>query len=266
MGNSEVGHLNLGRGRRSRQDLTRIDDALRDGTLAENAVVRDALAGPGRVHLLGLVSEGGVHSSLEHLLALVALARELEAGEAVVHCFTDGRDTGPHAGRRGAPRLEGAGARVGSVVGRYWAMDRDQRWDRTQRAYDLLVTGARPTGSEPASRRSRGLRARRDRRVHRADAGREPAAIASGDRVFCFNFRPDRMRQLVRALADPRLRRDRPRRRPAACVAGTLAEYEEGWPYPVAFAPERPATTLSAVIAASGAHQLHVAETEKYRM
>jgi 2,3-bisphosphoglycerate-independent phosphoglycerate mutase len=266
MGNSEVGHLNLGAGSVLRQDLTRIDDALRDGTLAENPVVRAALAGPGSVHLLGLVSDGGVHSSLEHLLALVAIARELAAGDVVVHCFTDGRDTAPHAGVEAVRTLERAGGvRVGSVVGRYWAMDRDQRWDRTQRAYDLLVAGRAPytaaTGVEAVTAAYE--RGETDEFIEPTLVG-APARIAPGDRVLCFNFRPDRMREIVRALAEPEFSEvDRGGVPPVAALS-TLTEYEEGWPYPVAFAPEHPATTLSAVIAASGARQLHVAETEKY--
>jgi 2,3-bisphosphoglycerate-independent phosphoglycerate mutase len=266
MGNSEVGHLNLGAGAVMRQDLMRIDDAVRDGTLAENPVVRDALAGPGRVHLLGLVSHGGVHSSLGHLLALVKIAGELGAGEVVVHCFTDGRDTAPHAGAEAIAELERAGgARIGSVVGRYWAMDRDQRWDRTQRAYDLLVGGRAPHHAVSGSDAVTAAYERGE-----TDEFLEPtlvgggAPIEPGDRVFCFNFRPDRMRQIVRALAEPALAQiDRGGAPPVAALA-TMTEYEEGWPYPVAFAPERPATTLAAVIAATGARQLHVAETEKY--
>jgi 2,3-bisphosphoglycerate-independent phosphoglycerate mutase len=266
MGNSEVGHLNLGAGAVMRQDLTRIDDALDDGTLAENPVVRAALGGPGCVHLLGLVSEGGVHSSLEHLLALVAIARELEVGEIVVHCFTDGRDTAPHAGVEAIRRLErAAGARVGSVVGRYWAMDRDRRWERTQRAYDLLVAGrapyTAPTGVDAVTAAYE--RGETDEFIEPTLVG-APAPIAPGDRVFCFNFRPDRMREIVRALAEPGFTEvDRGGAPPVAALS-TLTEYEEGWPYPVAFGPEHPATTLSAVIAASGSRQLHVAETEKY--
>ena len=134
MGNSEVGHLNLGAGAVIRQDLTRIDDAMRDGTMGENPVIRATLAGPGRVHLLGLVSDGGVHSSEEHLLKLIEVAAQLGAGEVIVHAFTDGRDTGPHEAAQALARLEShGGARVASVVGRYFAMDRDRRWVRSQR-------------------------------------------------------------------------------------------------------------------------------------
>src|SRR6202035_3873929 len=174
MGNSEVGHLNLGAGAVVKQDLVRIDEAIADGSLARNEVLREALAGggsadvdgkpeggygglggvprssgggaPPRVHLLGLVSDGGVHSSFEHLRALIALAGELAPGvDLVVHAFTDGRDTLPHAGVDYLAELDGiVGARVGSVVGRYWAMDRDRRWERIQRAYDMLVHARAP--------------------------------------------------------------------------------------------------------------------------
>src|SRR5262245_47815349 len=129
MGNSEVGHLNLGAGAVVRQDLVRIDDAIASGELARNEVLRGVFENASRVHLLGLVSDGGVHSSLAHLRALIALGVELGASDVVVHAFTDGRDTLPHAGAAFLAELDGtAGARVGSVVGRYWAMDRDRRW------------------------------------------------------------------------------------------------------------------------------------------
>jgi 2,3-bisphosphoglycerate-independent phosphoglycerate mutase len=302
MGNSEVGHLNLGAGAVVRQDLVRIDDAIADGTLAQNDVLLDALVAGGRVHLLGLVSDGGVHSSLEHLRALVGLARERGVGETIVHAFTDGRDTLPHAGAGYLAELEAMpGARVGSVMGRYWAMDRDRRWDRTQRAYDLLVHGRAPfgaTGGEQAVRDAY-ERGETDEFIEPTLIG-EPAPIAPGDSVIAFNFRPDRMRQLTRALAERDFgeradagegapQADGPsasdEAKPADGAAPahaelpgwngrggtapierytTLTEYEQGWPYPVVFAPERPATTLGAVLARAGVRQLHVAETEKY--
>ncbi len=145
MGNSEVGHLNLGAGAVVRQDLVRIDDAVTDGSLAQNEALRAAFADAERVHLLGMVSDGGVHSSLAHLRALIELGRALAVKDLVVHAFTDGRDTLPHAGAAFLAELDRAhGARVGSVVGRYWAMDRDRRWERTQRAYDMLVHARAP--------------------------------------------------------------------------------------------------------------------------
>jgi 2,3-bisphosphoglycerate-independent phosphoglycerate mutase len=266
MGNSEVGHLNLGAGAVLRQDLTRLDDAMNDGTLGTNPVIRAALAGPGRVHLVGLVSDGGVHSSEQHLLALIDLANELDAGEVIVHCFTDGRDTAPDSGLEALGRVERhGGARVASVVGRYWAMDRDKRWDRVQRAYDLLVAARAPysaaTGVEAVAAAYQ--RGETDEFLQPTLVG-TPAPIAPGERVFCFNFRPDRMREIVRALADPSFAEVDRGGIPAIAGLSCMTQYEEDFPYPVAFAPEHPSTTLSAVIAATGARQLHVAETEKY--
>jgi 2,3-bisphosphoglycerate-independent phosphoglycerate mutase len=266
MGNSEVGHLNLGAGSVVRQDLTRLDDALHDGTLAENPVLRAALGGGGRVHLLGLVSAGGVHSSLEHLQALITLAAQLGDAEVIVHCFTDGRDTAPHDGLAAIESLEAAGgSRIASVIGRYFAMDRDARWDRIQLAYDLLVhgRGAHHAASAAAAVRDAYERGETDEFITATTVG-EPAPIRPGDRVLCFNFRPDRMREIVRALAEPGFREIERGGSPPLGPLSTLTEYEEGWPYPVAFLPERPVITLGAVIAASGGAQLHVAETEKY--
>jgi 2,3-bisphosphoglycerate-independent phosphoglycerate mutase len=284
MGNSEVGHLNLGAGAVVRQDLTRIDDGVTDGELAENEVLRAALEGAGRVHLVGLVSDGGVHSSMDHLRALIALARTRggEGKDVVVHAFTDGRDTLPHAGVDFLRELDAtAGVRVGSVVGRYWAMDRDRRWDRTQRAYDLLVHGRaelRADSGESAVGKAY-ERGETDEFIEPTLVGGE-ARIRQGDSVVCFNFRPDRMRQLTRALAEPGFGggndnggADGGEELPGWSGRGggepvqrytTLTEYEEGWPYPVAFPPERPRTTLARVLAGAGVQQLHVAETEKY--
>jgi 2,3-bisphosphoglycerate-independent phosphoglycerate mutase len=280
MGNSEVGHLNLGAGAVVRQDLVRIDDAVAGGDLAQSEVIRAAFttgsssAETGRVHLLGLVSDGGVHSSLEHLLALIALGRELAARDVVVHAFTDGRDTLPHAGVRYLRELDGTpGARVGSVIGRYWAMDRDRRWERTQRAYDLLVHGQAPhradSGEQAVAEAYR--RGETDEFIEPTLVG-EDAQIRPGDSVIAFNFRPDRMREITRALAEPQFGEGAEElpgwsgRGDAAPVTRytTLTQYEEGWPYPVAFSAEHPATTLSVVLAQAGARQLHVAETEKY--
>jgi 2,3-bisphosphoglycerate-independent phosphoglycerate mutase len=290
MGNSEVGHLNLGAGAVVKQDLVRIDEAIADGSLAKNPVLAAAFADAPRIHLLGLVSDGGVHSSLEHLRALVELAGELAPGtDLVVHAFTDGRDTLPHAGVDYLRELDRTGGvRVGSVVGRYWAMDRDRRWERIQRAYDMLVHGQAPhraaTGEEAV--REAYERGETDEFVEPTLVGEE-ALIRSQDSVLCFNFRPDRMREIVRALAEPEFGvwgehvdvsgsrggahdaqelldwQGRGGAPPVSRLA-SLTEYEEGWPYPVAFAPARPEITLSRVISLSGARQLHVAETEKY--
>ncbi|MHB1469124.1 MAG: 2,3-bisphosphoglycerate-independent phosphoglycerate mutase [Solirubrobacteraceae bacterium] len=275
MGNSEVGHLNLGAGAVVKQDLVRIDQAVAAGALAHNPAIARALHGARRVHLLGLVSDGGVHSSLGHLFALVDVAAQLAPHAHVfIHAFTDGRDTLPHAGESFLQKLDALPhATLASVVGRYWAMDRDRRWDRTQRAYDLLVHGQAPHAA------SSGVQAVRDAyRRGETDEFIEPtlvshhARIGPRDSVICFNFRPDRMRQIVTALAQPRFGDDGEElpgwegRRGAAPVAQltTLTQYQEDSSYPVAFAPHRPSVTLAQVLAQTGGAQLHVAETEKY--
>jgi len=270
MGNSEVGHLNLGAGAVIKQDLTRIDEAVADGSIMDNEVLRRAFSDAERVHLIGLVSDGGVHSGPKHLEALVHMGAKLGVADLVVHAFTDGRDTSPTGGERFLADLErwladaGAG-RVGSVVGRYYAMDRDKRWDRTQRAYDLLVLGEAEHHADSGVEAVRAAyeRDETDEFITPTTVGAE-ARIRPGDSVIAFNFRPDRMRQLTRALADRDF--DEVDRRGADPVDRyvTLTEYEEGWPYEVAFPPARPTVTLPKVIAAAGGRQLHVAETEKY--
>jgi len=270
MGNSEVGHLNLGAGAVVMQDLTRIDQAVRQGELAENEVLRQAFSGAERVHLIGLVSDGGVHSGFGHLEALIRIGAAHEVADLVLHAFTDGRDTLPKSGADYLEAVEawmrdaGAG-RIGSVVGRYFAMDRDRRGDRVQRAYDLLVHGSAEHRAEdgPAAARAAYERDETDEFITPTLVGDE-ARIRPGDSVIAFNFRPDRMREITRALAEPGF--DEIDRRGAAPVARytTMTQYEEDWTYPVAFPPAHPATTLPAVLAAHGARQLHVAETEKY--
>jgi 2,3-bisphosphoglycerate-independent phosphoglycerate mutase len=261
MGNSEVGHLNLGAGAVIKQDLTRIDEAVEAGTLGENEVLKAAFDAE-RVHLVGLVSDGGVHSGWKHLQALCQLGGD----RAFLHAITDGRDTSPTAGRRYLQVVERDwGVRVGTVIGRYFAMDRDRRWERTQRAYDLLIHG------RPAFAASSGVDAV-EQAYHRGETDEfimptrvdGDSLIRPGDSVLTVNFRPDRMRQLVRALADPDLTEIE--RRGAAPVErlSCLTQYEASWPYPVAFPPHRPATTLPQVVAGAGGRQLHVAETEKY--
>jgi 2,3-bisphosphoglycerate-independent phosphoglycerate mutase len=270
MGNSEVGHMNLGAGSIVMQDLTRIDEAVEAGELSGNEVLRQAFTGAERVHLIGLVSDGGVHSGLGHLHALIRLGAELGVGDLVLHAFTDGRDTLPTSGAGFLETVEGwmadAGAgRIGSVVGRYYAMDRDRRWDRIQLAYDLLVHGQaeNSVASAPEAARLAYERDETDEFIKPVRVGEE-GRIRPGDSVFAFNFRPDRMREITRALADPDF--DEIDRGGAEIVEryATMTEYEEGWPYPVAFPPQHPEVTMPAVVAAHGLRQLHVAETEKY--
>ena len=270
MGNSEVGHLNLGAGAVVKQDLVRIDEAIEDGSLAKNEVLQAAFADAPRVHLIGLVSDGGVHSADRHLHALIELATEQGVEDLVIHAFTDGRDSSPTGGAACVAEVErwcgaaGTG-RVGSVVGRYFAMDRDTRWDRTQRAYDLLVHGRgeyhADTGEEAV--KAAYERDETDEFISPTTVGEE-ACIRPGDSVLGFNFRPDRMRQITRALAEPDCDEIDRGGAPPMERYTTLTQYEEHWPYPVAFPPERPEVTLASVLAGAGLVQLHVAETEKY--
>jgi 2,3-bisphosphoglycerate-independent phosphoglycerate mutase len=271
MGNSEVGHLNLGAGAVVKQDLTLIDEAAKLEAFGGNEVLLAALQGAGRVHLIGLVSDGGVHSSIEHVHGLLQMAAHAGVEDLVIHAFTDGRDTLPMAGSEFVGTVErwcaeeGVG-RVASVVGRFFAMDRDRRWERVQQAYDLLAHGiavhAAPTGR--AAVIAAYDRGETDEFVSPTRVGAE-GAIRPGDSVIAFNFRPDRMREISCALADPVCAGID--RRGAAPVARytTLTEYggDHGL-RSVAFAPARPKVTLSRVIAVHGGLQLHVAETEKY--
>ncbi len=250
MGNSEVGHLNLGAGAVVKQDLVRIDEA----DFAENAVLREAVDEVERLHLVGLVSDGGVHSSLDHLERLVALARGAGVPDVVVHAFTDGRDTSPTSGAGFLARVDALeGCRVGTVVGRYFGMDRDQRLDRTARAAGLLLRGEaeHEAASGEDAVRAAYARGETDEFVTPTAVGGE-ARIRPEDRVVTINFGPVRMRQIVTALAE------------GGAPVVTLTEYEEGWTHAVAFPPARPAVTLAKVLADRGLGQLHVAETEKY--
>jgi 2,3-bisphosphoglycerate-independent phosphoglycerate mutase len=223
------------------------------------------------VHLIGLVSEGGVHSGWAHLEALIRMAASLGVPDLVVHAFTDGRDTGPRSGAGYLKTVGGwlhdAGAgRIGSVVGRYYAMDRDRRWDRIQLAYDLLVhgRGAGPFSAGSDAAEDAYAHDETDEFIKPRLVGDSEARIRAGDSVVAFNFRPDRMREITRALADPGFSEVDRGGRPAIERYTTMTQYEEDWEYPVAFPPERPATSLPRVLAERHIRQLHVAETEKY--
>jgi 2,3-bisphosphoglycerate-independent phosphoglycerate mutase len=253
MGNSEVGHLNLGAGAVVKQDLLRIDEAIEDGSFFENEALR-AACDTERLHLLGLVSDGGVHSSMDHLKALIELAGREGVPDVVVHAFTDGRDTNPDSGVRHVAEVESwGGCRIATVSGRYYAMDRDNRWERTQLAYDTIVSGeaefSAATGEEAV--RQAYERGETDEFIKPTLVGDE-GKLREDDSAIFFNFRPDRARQLTQKLGE------------AGRQLTTLTEYHEDWDYPVAFPPARPEVTLASTLADRGKRQLHVAETEKY--
>lgn len=270
MGNSEVGHLNLGAGAIVKQDLARIDTAVADGSFFDNEALveacRKAVDGNGRLHLIGLVSDGGVHSGWEHLEACIELASQEGVPDVIFHAITDGRDTLPHGGAKYIEELERwlrLAGRIGTVGGRYYAMDRDTRWDRVKLAYDAIIHGAGPAADSAAE-------AIKD--SYEADLTDEfikPTVIAGydgareGDTAIFINFRPDRARELTMALSDPDFS-DFVRSGGPLLDLTTMTSYREGWPYPVAFPEERPKVTMAQVIANAGGRQLHVAETEKY--
>lgn len=284
MGNSEVGHLNLGAGRVVYQDLTRIDQAIADGTFFDapaliDACTRAASKGRGVLHVVGLCSFGGVHSHLEHIVAIARMAAQRNVREVRVHAITDGRDVAPDASLRDMEWLErklgdieatedGCRARIVSVIGRYWAMDRDHRWDRTKRAWDLFVgrEGRRASSARDAVRISHD--------EGTTDEFVEPFVIAlddpgvgidARDAVVFANFRPDRMRQLVSAISSPEFDGfDRGRTYRPTRGATCMCEYDPALKLAVAFGPGDVTETLADVLAEHECGQLHVAETEKY--
>ena len=273
MGNSEVGHLNLGAGRVVDQDITRIDKAIEDGSLHENAALRAAVqhaqANDSTLHLMGLVSTGGVHSHLAHLAALLQLAAKEGLDRVVVHAFTDGRDTGPESGagyvREVQAAIEAAGVGVvGSVVGRYFAMDRDQRWERTEKAYRLLTEGAGASYDDPAAYLEQSYAdGVTDEFVEPgALRGGEGTRIADGDAVVFFNFRSDRGRQLTRAFTEDGF--EGFERTPPDVHYTTMTRYSAAFDVPIAFDKPNLDAVLGEVVAAAGKTQLRAAETEKY--
>ncbi|GGM56539.1 2,3-bisphosphoglycerate-independent phosphoglycerate mutase [Halarchaeum rubridurum] len=273
MGNSEVGHLTIGSGRVVLQEYTRINDAVAAGELAENDAIRGAFdyadEHDGRVHFVGLVSDGGVHSDHEHLHALIEAAADYGVA-ATTHAFTDGRDTSPTGGEGYLETLDAVAAEhgtgdVATVSGRYYAMDRDQNWERTKRAYDAIVHREADYRAETAVEAVTDSYERGD-----TDEFVEPtvvadgAALSDGDSVVFFNFRSDRARQLTRLLADIRPDDWDFETHPPATRVATMTEYDATFDLPVAFAPQQPANTLGEVVADAGRTQLRIAESEKY--
>ena len=264
MGNSEVGHTNLGAGRVVRQDLVRIDDDIESGAFFENPVLVDACrkARGSALHLLGLVSDGGVHSHLRHLRALIELASREGVEHVHVHAFTDGRDTSPHGGAEYLDGLPG----VATVVGRYYAMDRDRRWDRAKRAYDAIVrgVGARADDAVEAVKASYAAGVT-DEFIEPVVIG-DPSAgrIRSGDAAIFFNFRPDRARELSWALTQADFTGFDRGPDPPLPDYVQMTEYADDITAPVAFPGEDLADVLAQALAGHGVAQLHVAETEKY--
>jgi len=278
MGNSEVGHLNLGAGRVVPQDLVRISQSIQSGAFFQieplAGLCRDLKRGGGTLHLLGLLGPGGVHAIDRHLLACIELGVRYDLPRIAIHGFLDGRDTLPAIGEQVVRQLqEDIGriapgrAMIASLVGRYYAMDRDRRWERTRVAYDAMVRGIGSPAEDPVEAvRAALARGETDEFVKPiviTARGRPVAPIRDGDGVFCFNYRSDRMRQIVRALRidgfDGFDVADRPR---VAMV--TMTQYDRTFPVPQAFPPFTMARIVAEVLADNGRSQLRTAETEKY--
>lgn len=279
MGNSEVGHLNIGAGRIVYQELTRITKSIKDGDFYVNpaltGAVDNAMKTGGKLHLLGLVSDGGVHSHLEHLKALVDLASGRGLDKVYIHAFLDGRDTSPTSGLRFVEELEDHLApaegkikgKIATVSGRYYAMDRDKRWERVERAYNALVHGE-GHGAESALQAIKDSYAKEvlDEFIEPVviqENGKPLARIQEGDSVIFFNFRPDRAREMTRALVDPSFEGFNHQYFPLHYVC--MTQYDITMPnVSVAYAPQDINNTLGEYLGALGKRQLRIAETEKY--
>jgi 2,3-bisphosphoglycerate-independent phosphoglycerate mutase len=275
IGNSEVGHLNLGAGRVVMQDLVRISQAIKDGSFFRTEgfvnACRDLRRRGGTLHLMGLIGKGGVHAVDRHLFALIDLAERERVERVVVHALTDGRDTMPTSGlgyMRELLEYARARARVATVGGRYFGMDRDKRWDRTERWYRATVEGIGPSGFDPLDV----IRAAYDRgetdefitpTVIVGGDGRPIAPMRDGDGLICFNYRSDRMRQIVRALTLPDFDAFDVARRPRVDVI-TMTMYDETFDLPVAFSPQSMARILADVVSEASMTMFRTAETEKY--
>jgi 2,3-bisphosphoglycerate-independent phosphoglycerate mutase len=273
MGNSEVGHMNIGAGRVVYQDLTRIDAAIEDGSFFDNAELNAAcdavLAGGGTLHVFGLLSPGGVHSHEQHIFAMLDLAAKRGVPRVAVHAFLDGRDMPPRSAEPSLRALQArcdtlGNAHIASVSGRYYAMDRDRRWERVRRAWDAIVEAQGDAPDALAALQAAYARDENDEFVApTAIAGAQP--MRDGDAVVFMNFRADRARQLSSAFVSPAFDGFGDGvRRPALARYVCLTEYDATLPAPVAFAPDNLANTLGEVLGAHGLTQLRIAETEKY--
>ncbi len=278
MGNSEVGHLNIGAGRVVYQDYTRISRSVDLGEFAANPVLNDVIdsvRGSGtQLHLCGLLSDGGVHSHIRHLIALIELAASKGVEEIMVHCFMDGRDTAPSSGTGFMEELTAALIRIGrgrvaTVSGRFWAMDRDKRWDRVQKAWDAMICGQGATAVDAVQAVLAAYgRGETDEFIAPTvlvnSDGAPVGRIADGDAVIFFNFRADRVRELCHAFGDASFTSFDVSARPRLLQLVTLTEYEADFNFPVAFPPVALTRILGEEVSRHGRRQLRIAETEKY--
>ncbi len=276
MGNSEVGHLNIGAGRVIYMDVTRLDRMIASGEFFNNPILLDSMkhAKTHRLHLMGLCSDGGVHSLLTHLYALLQMARKQNVEQVFVHCFMDGRDTPPESGAGFIEQIQkemrqiGVG-KIASVSGRYYAMDRDKRWDRVERAFNAMVLGKGEKADDPvaAMKRSyeRGITDEFIEPVTIVDAQKHPVGlIRHDDACIFFNYRADRGREMTMALMDPTLEKPSRSVAPKNLHFTTMTEYDKSFTVPFVLPREHPNNILADVMAQLNWKNLRVAETEKY--
>jgi 2,3-bisphosphoglycerate-independent phosphoglycerate mutase len=277
MGNSEVGHLNLGAGRIVYQDLTRITKSIQDGDFFTNPVLLDCIsrvkASGGRLHLTGLLSDGGVHSHNTHLYALVALAHQHGMKEVFIHCLLDGRDTPPQSGAGYLEELEAELARIGcgrvaTVMGRFYAMDRDNRWERVEQGYNAMVAGHgechESSGKAIQASYSNGVNDEFVVPCVICRDGKPVGTVIDGDGIICFNFRSDRAREITRALTFELFDGFKRQRVPSLASYVCMTEYDATFGLPIAYAQQELSNLLGGVLAEAGLSQLRIAETEKY--
>jgi len=277
-GNSEVGHLNLGAGRVVYQDIMKIDKAIKDGSFYKNKVFAEAIKhvkeNNSALHLMGLVSDGRVHSSNQHLYALLELAKRRSVRQVFVHCFLDGRDTGYKDGVKFIKELEekieklGVG-KIASVSGRYYAMDRDNHWERIEKAYSAIVEGKGPKRNSAVQAIEEGYENKNyDEEfiptIITNEAGQPISTIKDNDAVIFFNYRADRAREITKTLILPELDKLKRNNFPKDLFFVSFTEYEKGLPTEIAFPKENLTNTISVILAENNLRQLHIAETEKY--
>lgn len=273
MGNSEVGHLNLGAGRIVYQDLTRITKSIQDGDFFTNPVLLDCIAkvkvAGGRLHLAGLLSDGGVHSHNSHLYALIELAKQQGVGETCIHCLLDGRDTPPQSGASYLKELEAELQRVGhgrvaTIIGRYYAMDRDNRWERVEKAYNAMVLGQGEQAASAAEAIAASYAASVTDEFVLPTVINPSATINDGDAIIFFNFRSDRAREITRSLTFEQFDGFQRQRVPKLSGYVCMTEYDATFGLPIAYEQQELTNILGGVLAEAGLKQLRIAETEKY--